>query len=297
MKQIPYTVYFTGSDYMYSMATKEAKERVWVSGYPEMFAPLVKDGVRHAFTLLKKTSPKVSEPVRKRDLVKIIGQDGDTDLLENLLGRPVYERRTIEEEFLLLGQNAESGNIYPADKAEWAGLISLLKNYFNGIIGQVKIVLSEDPGFYWEGRVSAAINELERYRAIVKIKADVEPYKKERYSSVQHWIWDDFSFIDGIIRDYGPVTVTHEENEYMTLPVPMRNRDIMPEFRKGGNGDAENAVQVSIDGVTWKNASLSSYGTIDGIVLEGKRIFGEVSNLYLKGNGKDIYIRMRGETL
>lgn len=296
---LAYSVYFSDrnpGDYMYTLATKKAKERVYASGQPEMYAPLVKNGEQRAFHLLKK-STSVSEPVRKRDIVKIFGTDDEVDLLENLIGRAVYERRTITEEFVLLGQNAESGNIYPAEQNEWAGLISELKNYFNSFVGQQRIVLSEDPGFYWVGRIAASISEMEKFRAVIKITAMVGPYKYERYSSVQNWYWDDFSFIDGIIREYGNIPITHEEGQYMMLRVPMRTLDVTPDFlREVGSSDEADDVQVSIDGENWYDCAFSSWTAIPEIKLDGAR---KITNryLYFKGNGHKINVRMRGATL
>lgn len=296
---LAYSVYFSDKhpgDCMYTLATDEAKGRVYDSGQPEMYAPLIKDGEQRAFHLLKK-STSVSEPVRKRDIVKIFGTDDDVDLLENLIDRAVYERRTITEEFVLLGQNAESGNIYPADRKEWAGLISELKNYFNSVVGQQRIVLSEDPGFYWVGRIAASIAEMEKHRAVVRITAEVEPYKYERYSSVQDWFWDDFSFIDGIIRDYRNIPISHDEGQYMTLLVPMRTRDVAPDFlREVGSSDDEDDVQVSIDGEHWYDCAFSSWTAIPEIRLAGARKITD-RYLYFKGNGHKINVRMRGATL
>ena len=302
MSRLPYTLYISetdpSNDYMYTLATNEVKARKQ-TGAPVMFAPLVQNGVTHAFTLLKKNSPAVSEPVRKRDIVDILGADGDVDLLENLLQRPIYKRRTITETFMLLCQNSESGHYRPAKKDSWSALISGVKNYLNFIIGPVRIVLSEDRSYYYTGRISAAVDELEAYRAILTVTAEVEPYKTERYNSTEPWIWDDFSFIDGIIREYIDIPISHETDGYMEFNIPVRTKDCVPKFRhETGSSDTESDVQVRVAGdEAWHNAAFASYTPIDGVVLKGSHIYGTERTLQIKGNGHKICIQMRGETL
>ena len=191
----------------------------------------------------------------------IFCRDGDVDLYEALIGRPIFERRQIEEQFILLGQNAESGNYYVGNPQEWAVLISQIKNFFNSHTGQMRIVLSHDPGYYWQGRAQASIEELEPYRAIVKITADVEPYKYERYHSAEPWIWDDFSFIDGIARDYGNIPVVNDPITHdMVFSIPVRLRDSVPLFRAKGQNAAVGDVQVSLDRRNWYDVPVASAG-------------------------------------
>ena len=282
MKDLDYTIWFVPYDsgfypyddavehwdYMWSLTTKTAKNRVGTQN-TEMYAPIfnsVGGDQKPTFHLLKMKAPVVSEPVRKRDIVDIFGRDGDIDLYENLLQKPIFERRTIEEQFMLLGQNAESGNYYVGSDREWAGLISQLKNFFNSHTGQMRIVLSHDPGFYWLGRVSAAVDDLGGYRAVIRITADVEPYKYERYHSAEPWIWDDFSFIDGIIREYTNISIVPNESlgstEYMPFVISMRIKDVVPEFAASGAN-----VQVSLDAKEWHYVPQTDFATVNGIQL------------------------------
>lgn len=282
---------------MWSLATDEASART-DSNLPYMYAPLIKNGVQHSFSLLKKHCAVVSEPVRKRALIKIPGADGDIDLLENMLEKPIYERRKITETFMLMRYNAEHGIMFPSANAEWSAIISELKNFFNAYIGQIRIVLSEDKSYYYKGRISAAVVAPEAHRAFVKITADVEPYKYERYRSDQPWIWDDFSFVDGIIRDYSDIEISYAQgNDYMTFDIPVRNCDIQPLFRANSTVEAESDIKVSIDATTWYDAGFSSYTPINGITLAGSRIKNTVRHLYIKGNGHRIGIRVQGKTL
>lgn len=299
---LDYTIWFNdeapGSDYMWSLGTAEAEKRAQSSdpALPDMFAPLIKNGAYRAFTLLKKDNPEISEAKPITDKVKIIGKNGTPDLLKAILPHPVYENRKITETFVLLQNGSGRGNYHVGDYHEWMAMVSGIVNYFNTFRGDFRIVLSHDPGWYWLGSVTASAVP-DGHRAIVTVTADVEPYKYERYDSTEPWIWDDFSFIDGIIRDYGEITVTHGVGEYMTFPIPVRGRDCTPKFKRVTASDADSAVQVSIDGVNWYDAAFEDYAAIDDIVLIGGRLFGETRDLYMRGNGKKISIKMRGESL
>ena len=58
----------------------------------------------------------------------------------------------------------------------------------------------------------------------VVITVDADPYKYERYSSLERWVWDTFCFEDGIIRDYKDLEV----NGSMTLLIPGRRKKVVP---------------------------------------------------------------------
>ena len=55
---------------------------------------------------------------------------------------------------------------------------------------------------------------------------EAEPYKLERYSGIEKWVWDDFSFEDGIIRNYLDLQV----NGTMVLMIPGRRKKVVPVF-------------------------------------------------------------------
>lgn len=184
-------------------------------------APLVYGGVEHAWRLVKKDATKVTEPKRKRDITSILGADANIDMLENLTQNAVYETRTVTDTYLLLSRQSDADHITVADADEWESLLSEIKNFLNGIVGKTRIINSRDRGFYWLGRVTAALDSKERYRAFIKITAEVEPYKYERYDSTEPWQWDDFDFSCGIIREPTDYTLHIDAGDWAILNVPM----------------------------------------------------------------------------
>ena len=286
------------NDYMYTFPDESARARPEnLPGVPEMFAPLVKDGIEHAFHLIPDSGPEVKDSDRKKDEVEMLLRDGKTDLLPGICAKPVFTDGTYEQKFLLCSHLTDSaGHVIPARIGAWEAYLSQIKTYLDTAMEKMRIVTDTDPGFFRRGKLRANVTDLGDFRAVITISGTVEPYKYERYDSTEPWIWDDFSFIDGIIREYGDIAVTHGEGSYMTFPVPVRGEDILPAFKRVTAGDTDADVQVSTDGVNWYPAAFADYQTISGIRLNRGRMPFNERHLYFKGNGKHISVKVRGGT-
>ena len=86
------------------------------------------------------------------------------------------------------------------------------------------ITFSRDSGYFWLGRVSVTGSESEFYGSTITIEATVDPYKYETQLSTEPWLWDSFSFEDGIIRNYFDITVPG------TLKIIGRRKRVCPMF-------------------------------------------------------------------
>ena len=288
------------NDYMYTFPDKRLLvRREDLPDAPEMLAPLINNGVEHAFHLIPDGGPVVKDSDRKRDETELLLKDGKTDLLPGIHPRPVFTDGQFEQKFMLCAEApAGTGLILPARIETWEAYISQLKNYFDTAMDKMRIVTDTDPGFFRRGNLHVNVTDLGDFRAIITISGPVEPYKYERFDSTEPWMWDDFSFIDGIIREYGDITVTHDAGkDYMTFPVPVRGKDILPAFKRVDSSDAESAVQVSLDpNGTWYDAAFADYQTIRGIRLAYGRITFNERYLYFRGSGKHISVKVRGGT-
>lgn len=141
------------------------------------------------------TSLQIGMPETKSKLIELKGADGYIDLSE-VFGRPMYGNRTIEAEFVMKETGAE----------DWADNISNIGNYLHG--RSRKFVFDSDPAYYYEGRFEEEHEKEFRPFSKLILKADCKPYKKELADPVtEDWLWDTFSFTDGIIREYGNITV------------------------------------------------------------------------------------------
>lgn len=57
-----------------------------------------------------------------------------------------------------------------------------------------------DKHYYYEGRCTVNSLKSKKRTATIVIDVDASPWKMERNAIYQPWEWDDFCFIDGIIR-------------------------------------------------------------------------------------------------
>ena len=107
------------------------------------------------------TSKTVGAPSIKTETVDVPGADGSLDLTE-FFGEVFFENRELNFEF--------------ACKTEpYLEVYSYFKNKVHG--KKMKIRLSDDPGFYYLGRVSINEWETDEGLGFVSVDVDAEPYK------------------------------------------------------------------------------------------------------------------------
>lgn len=118
--------------------------------------------------LLLKSRPAISPPKPKLKLIPVPGSDKVIDLTESLTGKVHYEMRTISFEFITM-----------AARGKWPSLYSEILNHIHG--KRLRIILDDDPNFYYTGRVSVGELKTDKKTAILTMTAEVEPYKRERF--------------------------------------------------------------------------------------------------------------------
>lgn len=204
------------------------------------------------FGLRKTARTKISPPKRKRNFVDVPGANGTPDLLRNFPA--VYEARTLTDTFAL-----------PKRFRYWEQIKSEIYQKLNFSV--CRIILDRDPWFYWEGPVE--VTEISDGRDVLtlKVTATVFPYKYERYSSVEDWLWDPFDFQFGVIRgDLRNITV----NSSATVTIQCLDLDVIPGFwtSSSGMGVSYNGVSASL---TQRSASENpkTFEQFGGIVLPG----------------------------
>lgn len=143
---------------------------------------------------------------------EIPGADGIIDLTEAVTGDVKYKQRSISMEFDQLD----------ADYFDWQAKLSEIANYLAG--QKFKIFLDSDPAFYYIGRLKLDTEKSEKAESKITISGEVDPYKYEKYSSLEDWTWDDFNFETGIIREYKDLQV---DGSYQ-LYIPGRRKKIVP---------------------------------------------------------------------
>ena len=132
------------------------------------------------------TQPTFQTPPTKTKYLDLPGGNGVIDLTTAITGYPVYGDRTGSFTF-----------VAPVKQAQWQPLLSEIAEALHG--QAVRIILDDDPGWYYEGRVSLNIDACERQYATVVINYDVGPFKWAITATNEPWLWDPFSFVDGVI--------------------------------------------------------------------------------------------------
>lgn len=227
------------------------------------------------FRFYPKEKPIISPPKVKSLTVDIPGADGELDFTQALTGDVHYENRKGIFRYTYLGlRNA------------WDAIWHRLLSNFHG--QRMKIELDEDPGGYYEGRVFVKDPQYDQDgKMFVEIEADLEPYKRDTFSSVEPWLWDPFSFENGVIREYSNIQV----NGTTSVQIIGSKMPVYPDIIvKSGTGLSVtypvDTVPKTVSLVTGSNASR----TPDFVLRY------EIKTLTFSGNGV-VDIDFRGGTL
>ena len=174
---------------------------------------IVGDKKIHTFNdwKLKWFEINISSPEPKKYTVDIPGRDGYLDLTESLMGDVKYNNRIITLNFEIDG-----------DYFEWATISSMINDFCHG--QKAKIILDTDFNYYWEGRITLSSTKEEYSFGELELTIDADPYKYEKINSLENWEWDEFSFVDGIIREYKDLEV----NGTLNLIIAGRRKKIYP---------------------------------------------------------------------
>lgn len=165
---------------------------------------------------LEWTAPfTIETPKAKRYSVEVPFSEGTYDLTSFLLGDDVkYNNRNMGLCFTFEG-----------DYTKWTLVSEKIINDLHGRL--CPIIPDTRPDFVYYGVVTVDTEKetLENSCDII-ISVDADPYKYERYGSLEPWVWDTFCFEGGIIRNYKDLEV----NGTMMLMIPGRRKKVIPVF-------------------------------------------------------------------
>ena len=227
----------------------------------------VKIGEKHTYVdwNLILTSTNIGFPNPKIETIDIPGMDGKLDFSEALTDDISYENRTISLEFEMI------------DSFEnWKNKISEISNYLHG--RKFKIIFDEDSSFYYYGRLTVNNFKSNKSTGTIVIECDVEPYKYDLYASDEDWLWDPFSFIDGIIN----ITKGLQVNGELEINIIGRRKKVIPKI------NCDNPIKLIFNGQTYNLPAGTSYSP-DIEICEGENIlrfigFGTVNIEYRGGS-------------
>ena len=230
-------------------------------------------GDKHSYRdwgLILKSRPVISPPSPKTLYIDIPGSDGVLDLTESLTGDVKFENRTITCEFNVID-----------NRKRWSNIYSEILYYLHG--RQMKIMLDEDPTYYYVGRFQVNEWKSDKVTSLITIEGNVEPYKLEVCGSLDDWEWDSFNFETGIIRQWKDLTV----EDSLTITVVGTRKTVVPSFIVQSNDGS--GMTVTFDGRT--------YNLSDGVNrVVNINIKQETQTLVFTGNGT-VSIDYRGGRL
>ena len=132
-------------------------------------------------------------PLPKTYYIDVPGRNGTLDLSEHISSIR-YERRTLT--FRFASCVGEAMRYIQQSK---------ILNEIHG--KEMKIILDADKNYYYIGRINAKEWEMERDVAYLTIEVVAEPFKYDVLSSLDDWLWDSFSFVNGVIRQYKDLSI------------------------------------------------------------------------------------------
>ena len=198
--------------------------------------------------------------------INVPGADGYIDLTEVLNGEPKYDNRNILLNFTKIGKSSISLSVY-----------RLISNKFHGRI--CKIVFSDIPGYYYEGRVSVTKFDEDGVIGELQMECDAKPYAFEILDSMDDFIWDDFNFDTDVIRGYKDIQIDGEK----TIEVYGSRKTVCPDII------VSEAMDVVFGGTTY-HLQEGTNKVVNIIIVEG------VNEMKFVGTGM-VSIKFRGGAL
>lgn len=138
--------------------------------------------------------PDIPAAQVKTKIIDMPAMDGGLDLSESLTGWPVYKTRKATFTFLV-----------PEERL-WEETFTRMRTDLHGRIAQ--LVRDVEPQYYYSGRLSLEKDKCDRNGGIITVEAQLSPFKWEITNTIDDWLWDPFSFVNGVIRQYGGITVS-----------------------------------------------------------------------------------------
>lgn len=182
------------------------------------------------------SSKKIGVPKPKIELLEVAGADEMLDFTE-FFGDVKYNNRTLEFEFRTI-----------VERSEFMTLFSRIQNALNG--KRMKIVLDEDPNFFYSGRVSVKEWLCDKTVGKITIECDCNPYKLKKDKTI----------------------VTNMIETEKTIVLTNLRKQVVPVFKS----DAEMTIEFNGNSYSM-SAGESRFPSI--LLKEGE------STITLKGNG------------
>ena len=134
--------------------------------------------------------PVIAPPEQKLQTIDIPGTNGILDLSNSLTKYPVFNNRTGSMKFAVLHEYIDTPTVY-----------TKIMRFLQGV--NVKMILEDDPEYFYEGRVyvDSVDAKYDGTWTEIDLGYDLYPYRKNIHYSVDAWLWDPFNFETDVIQD------------------------------------------------------------------------------------------------
>lgn len=150
--------------------------------------------------------------------LEIPGADGELDASTALTGRVLYEMREGSFDFWVDNDRTEF----------WYQLYTKMKRYVQG--RNLKVILDDDPLWYYEGRFWFSDPEQDNYNMKVTLNYKVKPYKYKRYNSVEDTPWDPLT-LDDVVQKHALKDIAVYGDTTLDFPAELIGRAaVVPTF-------------------------------------------------------------------
>lgn len=170
------------------------------------------------------SSKKIGVPQPKTELLEVPGADEPIDFTE-FFGDVKFDNRKLEFEFTTL-----------VPQTKFMTLFSRIQNALNG--KRMKIVLDEDPDFYYSGRVSVKEWLADKSIGKITIECDCDPYKLKK----------DKTIVSNIVSVEKTVILSNLRKH--VVPIFMSSAEIRIEFK--GNSYSMSAGEARFPAIVLK---------------------------------------------
>lgn len=202
--------------------------------------------------LVPLSRPVINPPKQKLQTINIPGANGVLDLSNSLTHYPVFENRTGNIKFAVL--NDKPGH-------DWLTVYTKIMKYLQG--NNVKMIMEDDPKYYYEGRVY--VDEWDSKNdgtwSEISLGYDLQPYRRSVKSSIGDWLWDPFNFETDMVTDtvFSAIPVDSDvfvEHDFTGLVDMM---PVIPEFTVDSANDQPIYAQLynSDLKINWKDITLN----------------------------------------
>lgn len=161
--------------------------------------------------LIPKSLPIISPPPVQTQTLQIPGMNGSIDMTSTMLGFPLYENRTGSIEFYV---------DHTAENWDWDIAYDTIINAIHGYTK--KVILTDTPSFYYEGRLSVNNWKSDKTCCSIVIDYDFTPFRRMLWSTAEDWLWNPFDFRYGLLIDKNDFVFTRDSavGDYAQDPYP-----------------------------------------------------------------------------